>query len=75
MGSFLPTATVLAEFRNIQNIMVTTAGSEPIAVDFKGTELRMVKHLYEANIKTSTKNCHHTRSFGKVLLSFRKLTY
>lgn len=38
MGSFLPTATVLAEFRNIQNIAATTAGSEPIAVDFKGTD-------------------------------------
>lgn len=35
MGSFLPTATVLAEFRNIQNIAAATAGTEPIAVDFK----------------------------------------
>lgn len=43
MGPFLPTATVLAEFRNIQNIVATTAGSEPIAVDFKGIELRIVK--------------------------------
>lgn len=56
MGSFLPTATVLAEFRNIQNIVANTLGPVPIAVDFKGTVLQMVKHLFEPSFKTSTKN-------------------
>lgn len=66
MGSLLPTATVLAEFRNIQNIVASTPGSEPIAVDFKGTELRMVKlkHLFKSCFRMPTENCIHKTSLG-----------